>query len=172
MSTTADLIAQEYASSRNYFLGVANRYCRNSQDSEDMVSMGFLRALGAVAQYSGPAPLKAWLAIIVRNVCLDQARRVKARPEGYADPIDVVDWERLSEDPIAERGLMWQQKMKEVRLAIKRLPVQERAALEEYLRTGEVGSNNTFKVQKYRAIQHLREMLVERPARRSMAAAA
>lgn len=155
-SATIDLLAAQYKDYHGYFVNFAKRYCKNVDDAHDMVSIAFTQAFSAADKYEGRSTIRTWVTMILRNACLDSIRRSKSRPEWYSESLDTCDPKFLVKATTIERDTERAQIMARVRIAIDLLPHQERAAIGQYLQTGEVGNDSTFKVQKFRAIQHLR----------------
>lgn len=113
---------------------LALRIVRQPNVAEEMVQETFVRVWRAATSFDGGASFEGWLYRIARNLCLDQLRRQRARPEteepmepdseqdgpldALADAADVAEeaWERLRRD--------------QVRQALNGLPSEQRAALE------------------------------------------
>jgi RNA polymerase sigma-70 factor (ECF subfamily) len=84
------------ASSKDYFertmlphLSAAYHFAlgimRHPQNAEDVVQDAYIRAYRAIDQFSGDNS-KAWLMVIVRNVCMAQLSRLKGSKVVYLDP--------------------------------------------------------------------------------------
>lgn len=63
---------------------IVNSYPRLKPDAEDLLQDVFFRIFRALPKFRGEAPLEHWASRVARFACIDQLRRLKARPE---DPI-------------------------------------------------------------------------------------
>ncbi len=77
---------------------IALRLSGSSQQAEELVQETYLRALRAWESYRPGTNLAAWLATILRNVYLDEARRQSRRPaiEPLDDQSEYVLYDRLA----------------------------------------------------------------------------
>jgi RNA polymerase sigma-70 factor (ECF subfamily) len=72
------------------------RLCRalGSEDTaDDLAQETYLRAMRAIGDYRGEAPVRAWLLAIARNVCVDDVRR-RTRDRRVV--------ERVAQQPVGE----------------------------------------------------------------------
>lgn len=60
---------------------LCQRFFSDPEIARDLVQEGFLKAFAALASYRAEMPFGAWLRAIVVNVCYDELRRRKRRPE-------------------------------------------------------------------------------------------
>lgn len=114
---------------------LALRIVRQPNVAEEIVQETFVRVWRAAYSFDGGASFEGWLYRIARNMCLDQLRRQRARPEiddamesdsEHDHPLDAIAdeaadvaeeaWERLRRD--------------QVRQALNGLPPEQRVALE------------------------------------------
>jgi len=152
---------------------IAGRFFRRPEIVEEIVQEAFVKALTGIAGYRGEMPLSHWLARITVNVCYDQLRRQKARPEISApgQPDDAVGFfERLAAPEGSPDARFWERE--ESRLLseqlLARLSPAERLVLTltvlEELSTSEVAqrtgwSTANVKIRAFRARAKLRGMM-------------
>jgi RNA polymerase sigma-70 factor, ECF subfamily len=67
-------------------LGVARRFLGSRADAEDAVQRAFLKCFTAAGAYRPEWAVSTWLYRILANVCFDEIRRRRARPEVQAAP--------------------------------------------------------------------------------------
>lgn len=98
------------------------RYVNNHQDANDMAQEVFLKAYKALGRFRGDSSFSTWLYRIAVNTCLNfrAARRPEAveLPDGLADRAPGMA-ERIERD----------QRSRQVRQAVSRLPEKQRATL-------------------------------------------
>ena len=136
------------------------RIVSDTMEAEDIMQEAFLSAFEKIETYSGTVSFGAWLKKIVINRSLDEVNRKKAIFE------DIDTHYELQEKPDdnAEGINNLQEKMNEVKSAIKKLPDGYRIILSLYLLEGydhdEIGeilniSSSTSRSQLSRAKQKL-----------------
>ena len=114
---------------------LALRIVRQPNVAEEIVQETFVRVWRAAPSYEGGASCEGWLYRIARNMCLDQLRRQRARPEIE----DTMESDSEHENPIesiadaaadvAEEA--WERLRREqVRQALAALPPEQRVTLE------------------------------------------
>jgi RNA polymerase sigma-70 factor (ECF subfamily) len=109
--------------------------CRNSASASDLVQETYLRALASRSQLREDSNVKGWLFTILRNIWLNQLRKLRTAPE-QAD----VDMSELVPNPQVGRPqdphsvLVRKVEAEEVRKAIRQLPedFREIIVLREY----------------------------------------
>ena len=67
-------------------LGVATRMLGSRADAEDAVQRAFMKCFTAAEAYRPEWAVTTWLYRILANVCFDEIRRRRARPEVHEDP--------------------------------------------------------------------------------------
>ncbi len=96
----------------------------NQAEAEDLVQETYLRALGAFEQLRPDSNLKSWLFTILRNIRLNQLRRIQGGPrmiEMEGRFTDVPEFEdKASKDPYA--SYVTKLTHTDVRTAIENLP--------------------------------------------------
>src|SRR5258708_30759303 len=60
---------------------LCQRFFSDAEIARDLAQEAFLKAFAALATYRAEMPFGAWLRAIVVNVCYDELRRRKRRPE-------------------------------------------------------------------------------------------
>ncbi|MFQ5556398.1 MAG: sigma-70 family RNA polymerase sigma factor [Acidimicrobiales bacterium] len=117
---------EEIARDHGRFLyGVAYRLSGNHDDAEDVVQEALLRVKRGLVRYR-PGNLHGWLARIVTNVFLDQARRRARRPQTTLpdDPDRVLAGGQGADEVLAARDLP-----DHIQAALSELPGDFRAAV-------------------------------------------
>lgn len=117
---------------RNPILNFCLRILGNRADAEDVVGTVFLNLFTQKYTYSpGPAKFSTWLFTIARNSCMDRIRKKKrfislwfTKEDGTTEAWDVEDSRDLSREELAKKDTQTQ-----VRLAITKLPLEQREAL-------------------------------------------
>jgi RNA polymerase sigma-70 factor (ECF subfamily) len=136
------------------------RIVSDTMEAEDIMQEAFLSAFEKIETYSGTVSFGAWLKKIVINRSLDAVNRKKAIFEDIDTHFDLQ--EKQNENDEGMNNL--QEKMKEVKSAINKLPDGYRIILSLYLLEGydhdEIGeilniSSSTSRSQLSRAKQKL-----------------
>lgn len=71
---------------------LAIRYCGDREDARDLTQETFVRAFRALDSFRGDAAFSTWLHRIAVNVCLDELRRRRTRPQVHLDePLQTDD---------------------------------------------------------------------------------
>lgn len=106
-------IAEEYA---GRLFTVAYRMLGDRSDAEDAVQRALLKAFAARQSYSNQWAVSTWLYRVLSNVCIDELRRRRARPESTApekatgsagrDTVDRLDVARALEAVPREARLL------------------------------------------------------------------
>lgn len=115
---------------------LAVRIVRQPNVAEEMVQETLLRVWRAASTYEGgPAGFEAWLFRIARNVCIDQLRRQRARPEidepMLTDPEDENRLESMADAAANVAEEAWARlRGVQVREALNSLPPDQRITLE------------------------------------------
>lgn len=78
----ADLVARHGGG----MLGIATRMLGSRADAEDAVQRAFLKCYTAAGAYRAEWAVSTWLYRILANVCFDEIRRRRARPEMLTTP--------------------------------------------------------------------------------------
>ena len=186
------LVAEAQAGSRAAFEELVHRYDRNvlrlalnlmrrPEDAHDVYQEAFLKVYRNLHRFRFECSFYTWLYRIVTNVCLDQMRRRRARPEdqapetaaehredGIADFFDRQREHRATLDP--ERQLMGKEIQKRLAAAMLRLSPRERVVFEmkhyQGLKLRAIGdalgtTEETVKNSLFRATRKLRSQLGE-----------
>jgi RNA polymerase sigma-70 factor (ECF subfamily) len=99
---------------------------RNDQDAQDAVQEASLRAYRAFDRFRG-GDGRAWLLMIVRNVCYTELRQRRREPA--LEPFDDVA-HGSTEDLAAAKAFAWQEAQGErLRLALEKLPAEFREVI-------------------------------------------
>ena len=114
---------------------LALRMVRQPNVAEEIVQETFGRVWRAAHSFDGSASFEGWLYRIARNICIDQLRRQRARPETqdtmepdseHEHPLESIADEAAD---VAEEA--WERLRREqVRQALNALPPEQRAPLE------------------------------------------
>lgn len=148
-------------------VNLAFRFCRNRGRAEDMAQEAFLKAFRALASFRGESAFSTWLIALAVNVFRSTLRRY----EPLALGLDAVA--ETSVPPTAELELERQDRAREVRSAVSRLPSRYREAilLFYFMEMSVAGAANalgvaegTLKARLHRG----RELLRRRMSRRSV----
>lgn len=95
------------------------------EDAEDIVAETFRKAWTAIARFKGQSSLLTWLCRIAANLCIDYARRSKARVELATDMEMDADelrpWEAAGADVESEVINKWR-----IESALAQLPMSHR----------------------------------------------
>src|SRR5687767_1655393 len=98
------------------------RYLNNHDDANDAAQEAFLRAYRAIGSFRGDSAFSTWLYRIAVNSCLNfrAARKPAADelPDALADP-----------RPGAQSRVEWDERSRQVREAVSRLPDRQRATV-------------------------------------------
>jgi RNA polymerase sigma-70 factor, ECF subfamily len=155
----SDSFEQVLRSREAQVLRTAYRVLGNWADAEDVAQETFLRLHRHGLGFASDAALGSWLYRVTVNLCIDRSRRM--RPSAELP-------ESLSEDAVAETGLIRDQRKQRLMAALAKLPVKERAAVVlreiEGLSTAEAAEalgikEATVRSQIFHAMARLREML-------------
>ena len=98
---------------------VARYLTRSPFDAEDMVQETYTRAFAASAQFVPGTNLKAWLFKILRNACIDLARKRRVVEEVFDE----------NEMPAADSGVLHSVQAHEIEAAVLSLPEAARAVI-------------------------------------------
>ena len=100
------------------------RFAGNHEDASDLAQDVFVRAYRALAGFKGQSALATWLYRIGVNVCLNR-RALKTLP---TQPMPVLEPAETRREP-ADAAVLREERAREVRAAIARLPKKQRATL-------------------------------------------
>lgn len=103
-------------------VNLAFRFCRDHGRAEDMAQEAFLKAFRALASFRGESAFSTWLIALAVNVYRSQLRRHEAPAVG-------LDRVETRVPPTAELELERQDRAREVRSAVARLPSRYREAI-------------------------------------------
>lgn len=110
---------------------LALRYSGDPEDARDLTQEAFIRAYQALASFRGEASFPTWLYRIATNVCFDELRRRRHRPEATLDePLATRDGETERQVADGQPGPSQRLEQKELGEIIQR----EIAALSEEYR--------------------------------------
>jgi RNA polymerase sigma-70 factor, ECF subfamily len=108
---------------------LAHRICRERALAEDVVQEGFLALWRNGSRYdSSRGSLRSWLLRIVHNRAIDALRRGAARDALHGDDDGIM--ERLVSPVFTDVELIQRDEAREVRLALERLPLDQRRVIE------------------------------------------
>ena len=153
---------------------IASRFFRRREQIEEVVQESFTKAFFALGEFSNrqAESFGAWLARIAFNVCYDELRRLKRRPESSLSELDEDEAARLrqrSRDASDARGVESEAVSRELAAKLlARLSPEDRLVLVmldvEGLSTVEIAevmnwSVSKVKVRAHRARVHLRRVL-------------
>jgi RNA polymerase sigma-70 factor (ECF subfamily) len=153
---------------------IASRFFRRREQIEEVVQESFTKAFFALGEFSNrqAESFGAWLARIAFNVCYDELRRLKRRPESSLSELDEDEAARLRERSRAAsdaRGVESDAVSRELAAKLlARLSPEDRLVLVmldvEGLSTAEIAevlnwSVSKVKVRAHRARAHLRRVL-------------
>ncbi|MFL6282185.1 MAG: RNA polymerase sigma factor [Pyrinomonadaceae bacterium] len=153
---------------------IASRFFRRREQIEEVVQESFAKAFFALGEFSNrqAESFGAWLARIAFNVCYDELRRLKRRPESSLSELDEDEAARLRERSRAAsdaRGVESEAVSRELAAKLlARLSPEDRLVLVmldvEGLSTAEIAevlnwSVSKVKVRAHRARAHLRRVL-------------
>jgi RNA polymerase sigma-70 factor (ECF subfamily) len=153
---------------------IASRFFRRREQIEEVVQESFTKAFFALGEFSNrqAESFGAWLARIAFNVCYDELRRLKRRPESSLSELDEdeADWLRerarsaqdargVETDAVARElaAKLLARLSPEDRLVLVMLDVEGLSTLEISEVTG--WSVSKVKVRAHRARAHLRRVL-------------
>lgn len=186
------LVAEAQAGSRAAFEELVRRYDRDvlrlalnlmkrPEDARDVYQDAFLKVYRNLHRFRFECSFYTWLYRIVTNVCLDQLRRRRARPEDQAPEMNAAHHEegitnfferqreqRATLDP--ERTLMGTEIRARIAVAMERLSPRERIVFEmkhyQGLKLRAIGdalgtTEETVKNSLFRATKKLRSALGE-----------
>jgi RNA polymerase sigma-70 factor (ECF subfamily) len=109
-------------------LAVATGVMRNRTQAEDVVQEAFLAAWRFRAAYTpSRGSVASWLMTIVRNRALDALRRAAIR-EQPAHNLGELDTLAAGDEPLEEHAARHDER-REVRVALRRLPLEQASAL-------------------------------------------
>jgi RNA polymerase sigma-70 factor (ECF subfamily) len=153
---------------------IASRFFRHREQIEEVVQESFTKAFFALGEFSNrqAESFGAWLSRIAFNVCYDELRRLKRRPESSLSELDEDEaaWLRERASSASEaRGVESQAVSRELAAKLlARLSPEDRLVLVmldvEGLSTVEIAevtgwSVSKVKVRAHRARAHLRRVL-------------
>jgi RNA polymerase sigma-70 factor (ECF subfamily) len=153
---------------------IASRFFRRREQIEEVVQESFAKAFFALGEFSNrqAESFGAWLARIAFNVCYDELRRIKRRPESSLSELDEDEAAWLRERTRAStdaRGVESDAISRELAAKLlARLSPEDRLVLVmldvEGLSTAEIAevmnwSVSKVKVRAHRARAHLRRVL-------------
>jgi RNA polymerase sigma factor (sigma-70 family) len=96
---------------------------RSREDAEDAVQTTFMNAYGSLLDGRVPRQEASWLFRIAKNVCLNRIRTGQRKPAQSLDGMDVVGVSTVHDQ------LEQQLHMRALRIAIDKLPPQQRRAI-------------------------------------------
>jgi RNA polymerase sigma-70 factor (ECF subfamily) len=146
---------------------IGSRFFRQREQIEEIVQESFTKAYFALSDFSNrqEASFAAWIARIAFNVCYDELRRLKRRPESLLSDVSEEEAAWLNERLRAEGGLVArdlagkllsrlsaEDRLVLVMLDVEGLSVDEAARINGW-------STSKVKVRAHRARARLRRML-------------
>jgi len=166
----ADALAELYDRYARTVYSLALRIVGEQADAEDVVQEVFSQAWTQAPRYdAGRGAVAAWLLTMTRSRAIDRVRARRARPD--SDPADEVQLSRLV-DPAEPHdvSLLTGEQVSRLRLAMARLPLLQRVAIElayfEGLTQSEIAARldeplGTVKTRVRLGLLKLRESLTE-----------
>ncbi|HEX6989287.1 MAG TPA: sigma-70 family RNA polymerase sigma factor [Bacillota bacterium] len=108
---------------------LALRYSGDRDDAYDLTQETFVRAFRALRSFRGDASFSTWLHRIAVNVCLDELRRRRSRPNARLDePLATEDGEAVrqlaDDDPGPQQRLEQKELGETIRQEIAALPAE------------------------------------------------
>ena len=160
--------------------GVAMHYVRNPEEARDLAQEVFVRVYRKLGTFRGHETFLAWLIRLTRNLCIDQLRRVKARPP--AEDVVLDEGPEVADTrPTPEAATATESAKRLVHRALKRLsdPYREMILLKDIqgLRLDEIATMldlplGTVKSRSNRARIELARAVMEIDPSRGTGAAA
>lgn len=156
---------------------LAYRMLGSAPDAEDAAQEAFVRAFSSIKRFRGNASFATWLHRITVNVCLDELKRRRGRPQPLTsfinqndDPAQEKEDYLLGNSSAADPQVVFEQrlKQKEVQTALNALPELHRAVVVlcdmegcSYEEAAAALNTNTgtIKSRLHRARQSLRQIL-------------
>jgi RNA polymerase sigma-70 factor (ECF subfamily) len=117
---------------------LAYRLLGDADEASDVSQEAFLRIYRGLQSFQGGSALTTWVYRIVHNLCLDEMKRKRRRPQIVADPTDSDDSsepliDRLSdESDEPENQILGDERARAVRAAVHRLRGHHRDVLVLY----------------------------------------
>jgi len=113
------------------------RMLGSAPDAEDAAQEAFVRAFSSIKRFQGKASFATWLHRIAVNVCLDELKRRRGRPQPLSglmqddDPAQEKADYFLGNPPASDPQVVFEQrlKQKEVQAALNALPANHRAVV-------------------------------------------
>lgn len=157
----AEDFGRVHATHRGFYHKLATAYLQFSDDAEEAVQEGFLKAWRFRGQFRGQCALSSWVAAIVRRECQDRLRRNRARKS--LREVALLEWH----DPGAENPAHETLRQADQRAVVLRLLVRLRPSERRYIGSVLAGEELDMrlpanKAARHRAVLRLRQMLAQR----------
>lgn len=156
----------------NNLLQFARRYCKNSQDAQDVLQDAYVAAAKHLKGFQGSASIKTWMTRLVISACSKRKRGIRNDPSIHIAIEDLSNRRReyLSKSPEAEDTLFRQEVFLDLKKALKGMNKTDQTVL--LLRDGkELSAKETadflglsvsaVKSRLHRARKHVREHLLQ-----------
>lgn len=153
---------------------ISGRFFRRPEIIEEITQEVFVKAFIGMSGYRAEMPIEHWLSRIAVNVCYDQLRRKKSRPEIAISQIADEPAEFFDRLRLPEKGEYWERQ--DVRMyaeqLLAKLSPEERVVLTlmtlEDLSVAEISkltgwSAANVKIRAFRARRRLRKILGQSP---------
>lgn len=149
----------------------ARSMCGSDADADDLAQDALLKAYASIGAYRLESAFSTWLFRIVRNTCIDHARRAQVRRVQDREPLDACDERHVGPEAGAEETVAGQQLRALLQEGLRALPLEFRSAVVlfevEGLGQDEVAAIEgvpvgTVKSRLSRGRKQLREWLVAR----------
>ncbi len=98
------------------------RFVNNHEDANDLAQEAFIKAYRALDRFRGDSAFSTWLYRIAVNACLNFRSARKPRADEVPDAL-------MDQRPLADEGILSDERSRVVRAAIERLPEKQRATL-------------------------------------------
>ena len=130
-SGNKDAIAMIFTRYKNPILNFCLRILGNRADAEEITSEVFLNLFSKQYTHNPQAKFSTWLYTIARNCCISRIRKRKnlvsiwfKKDDGSVDQWDVEDSSDISRESLEKNEMA-----KHVRLAISKLPLEQKEAI-------------------------------------------
>lgn len=145
----ADLVARCRRADRQAFDALVDRYqskvynlayrlLGDPDEASDVAQEAFLRIYRGIQTFQGGSALATWIYRIVHNLCLDEMKKKRRRPQIAADPLDADEGGEALIDRVPDESeepqsqLLGDERARAVRAAVYRMRTHHRDVLVLY----------------------------------------
>lgn len=107
----------------------ARSMCASEADADDLAQDALLKAYASIADYRVEAAFSTWLFRIVRNTCIDHARRAFARRAQDRQPLEAAEAQASSPELAPDERMAGEQLRALLHEALHALPLEFRSAV-------------------------------------------